>query len=360
MATPSKAQILSDVLTMLKKRYKISASTQKFTVLEAVIYGICHEDATRAQADQALEKFKTGFFDWNEVRVSSIAEIQAVLQSLKIPNPEERAMKLRRFLRQLFEKSYGFNLETLIKKPLKDSVKLLQEYEALSSDFVLSTAVRLALGGHAIGIDEPTRRVIERLGVAEHQVDAATLRGVLERAIPKTRGAEFVDLIEELSHDTCLVNPDCPRCELKKVCPYPAQVAAAPKKEPAPAKIPVVKAAAKPVPAPATVEEKPAAKPIAKSAKPAVPAAPVKSAKPAEPAKPPAPAKPAAKLAAAPPAPAPAPAKPASATVKPAAIAPAPVVAKKAPAPPSAPAAKVPDKAKVKDKEKDKKPGKPK
>ena len=43
---------------------------------------------------------------------------------------------------------------------------------------------------------------------------------MLERAVPKNRGVEFIDLIEELAHDTCVEGePDCPRCELRKVCP---------------------------------------------------------------------------------------------------------------------------------------------
>lgn len=221
MATLNKAQFLADVLVLLKKRYKLDTAVQKFSVLEAVVYGICHEDATRAQADQALAKFKSGFFDWNEVRVSSISEIQDVLEDAKIPDAEERASKLRRFLRQLFEKIYGFSLEILTKKPMKESVKSLQEYEALASDFVLATVTRLALGGHAIGIDVPTRRALERLGVAEPDVDSSTLRGAIERAVPKNRGIEFVDLIEELSHDTCVAGiPNCPQCELRKICPY--------------------------------------------------------------------------------------------------------------------------------------------
>ena len=44
---------------------------------------------------------------------------------------------------------------------------------------------------------------------------------MLERAVPKNRGAEFLDLIEDLANDTCLAGePECPRCELRKICPY--------------------------------------------------------------------------------------------------------------------------------------------
>jgi endonuclease-3 len=218
MATTSKAQILTDIQTLLKKRYKIDPALEKMTILEAVVFGICHEDSTREQAHIALAKFKEGFFDWNEVRVSSLEEIQGVLSTMT--DAEGRAFRIRRFLRQLFEKTYGFNLDALTKKPQKESVKSLEEYDAMASDYVLATVTRLALQGHAIPVDAATLRALTRLGIADDPTDLPNLRAALERAVPKTRGLEFSDLLEELAHDTCVEGePDCPRCELKKICP---------------------------------------------------------------------------------------------------------------------------------------------
>jgi endonuclease III len=218
MAAPSKAQLLTEVHNLLKKRYKLEPRTERLSVLEAVVYGIAHEGTTREQANQALSRFKDDFFDWNEVRVSSLEEIQGVFAGFS--DVEDRAARLRRFLRQLFEKTYGFALDSLAKKPLKESVKALQEYEALQSDYVLATVIQQALGGHALPIDGPIRRGLERLGIAEPGQDIVALRAMIERAVPKNRGSEFVDLMEELTHDTCVAGPpDCPRCELKKVCP---------------------------------------------------------------------------------------------------------------------------------------------
>jgi endonuclease-3 len=219
MATQSKTQLLTEVHTLLKKRYKPKSDRNngRLSVLEAVIYGVCHEGSTREQANQALSRFKDGFFDWNEVRVSTIEEIQGALAGLG--GTEDRAQRIRRFLRQLFERTYGFSLETLTKKTLKDAVKSLQEYEAFASDYVLATVIQHALGGHAIPVDEPTRRALKRLGIVDDSTDNAALRSLLERAVPKNRGCEFIDLIEELAHDTCVEGvPDCPRCELRKVC----------------------------------------------------------------------------------------------------------------------------------------------
>jgi len=248
MATQSKSQFLTEVHSQLKRRYKPKPdrSASRLTVLEAVVYGICHEDTTREQANQALSRFKDQFFDWNEVRVSPIAEIQETLAD--IPDPQERAQRIRRFLRQLFEKTYGFNLEPLTKKPLKDALKVLHAYEAFTSDYVTATVIQQALGGHAIPVDGCSRRALERLGISE--TDLPSLRSVLERAVPKNRGAEFLELLEELSHDTCVEGtPECPRCDLKKICPF-----ALARKHEAPQ-------AAKPAP-------KSAAKPAAESTKP--------------------------------------------------------------------------------------------
>ena len=92
---------------------------------------------------------------------------------------------------------------------------------------------------------------------------------MLERAVPKNRGAEFLDLIEDLANDTCIAGePECPRCELRKICPYvlvrknqdAADAAAARAAKPRPAKekpaelakaAPRVKAAEAAAPAPA-------------------------------------------------------------------------------------------------------------
>jgi endonuclease III len=266
MAPQSKTHTLNEIHTLLKKRYKPRPERNaRLSILEAVIYAVCREGTTREQANQALSRYKDGFFDWNEVRVSTVDEVQSALAGF--PDPEPRAQRIRRFLRQLFEKTYGFTLEALAKKPLKESLKTLAEYEAFTSDFVEATVVQQSLGGHAIPIDTPARRVLQRLGIVDHQTEIPAIRSLLERAVPKNRGAEFVDLLEELAHDTCLEpEPDCPRCDLRKLCPTAhsrkeeaaaaAKLAAAQAKAAARESARAAKAAAKAPPAPAKSKDK--------------------------------------------------------------------------------------------------------
>lgn len=53
------------------------------------------------QAETALRK---RFVDWNELRVSPIAEVQAVLEECGTPGAEAKSYALRRFLRDVFSK----------------------------------------------------------------------------------------------------------------------------------------------------------------------------------------------------------------------------------------------------------------
>ena len=280
MASQSKAQLLTDAFDALKSRYKITARANRFAVLEAVIYGICHEGMTREQANQALSRFKDEFFDWNEVRVSALRDIQTVFAGF--PDPETRAQLVRRFLRQLFKRTYGFTLEAVQKKPLKDAVKDLQEYEALKSDYVSATVIQLSLNGHALPLDAAARRGLERLGVTDEKTAPEALRSTVERAVPKNRGIEFVDLLEDLTHDTCVDGePECGRCVLRTMCAYalakgkPAKAeAATPKPSKPRLPLPVKAASAKQAAPP---EPDPASPPAPKGSKP--PAAAPKSGK---------------------------------------------------------------------------------
>ena len=219
MASQSKTQLLNNIHTLLKRRYKpkVDRNASRLSVLSAVVYGICHEDTTREHANQALSRFNDQFYDWNEIRVSSVDEIQQTLAG--IPEPETRAQRIRRFLRQLFNRTYSFSLDALAKKPLKEALKVLRTYDAFESDYVTATVIQHALGGHAIPVDKPGHRAASDW--ASRSLNCPRCGRCLKRAVPKNRGAEFLDLIEDLANDTCVEGePDCIRCELRKICMF--------------------------------------------------------------------------------------------------------------------------------------------
>jgi endonuclease III len=213
----NKQRLLGQLFSTLGKRYG-AADEDVRPVLEQFLYGICREGATRERADRAFRSLQERFFDWNEIRVSSIREVEEALGDL--PDAEVRAERVIRFLQQVFEKYFSFDLEDLHKKGLKVAAKHLSGYEA-ANDYVGAWVVQQSLGGHAIPLDAPTLRVVRRLGLLENEEDdQETLRASLEHLVPKARGPLFVDLVSRLAEECCAEDvPNCGACPLSADCP---------------------------------------------------------------------------------------------------------------------------------------------
>lgn len=236
--TTTKPQLLSQVLTVLKKKLPAAAEPEKRPVMEELVYAICREGVTSAEADAAFARLKSAFFDWNEVRVSTVPEVTDALAGL--PEPGTRAKRVIEFLQELFEMTYAFNLDDLEKKGLKQAAKQLARYQAVSgSDYLVAWVVQRSLEGHAIPLDEPTLRVLRRLGaVPAEGDDLESIRATIEHHVPKSKGVEFTELISSFAGHTCTeTRPACKTCPLLSDCPTGQQLVsttrAKPAKEPA-------------------------------------------------------------------------------------------------------------------------------
>jgi endonuclease-3 len=214
--TTNKQQLLDRSLKLLEKKFPAPAEPPKRPVMEELIYAICREGVTTEQADAAYKSFKGTFFDWNEVRVSTVPEVAAALAAL--PDAGTRAQRVVEFLQELFEMTYAFNLDDLEKKGLKQAAKQLARYQAVN-EFGVAWVTQRSLGGHAIPLDEPSLRVVRRLRLVESDDDNEAVRGTLEHYVSKAKGIEFTELFADLAAALCTPVPECAACPLNKDCP---------------------------------------------------------------------------------------------------------------------------------------------
>ncbi len=223
LATMTKQQLLTQVYTVLKK--KIPASGEPETphpILEEVLYAILREGVPNSAADAAFLKIKTGFVDLNEMRVSSVQEVADAIAGLGLADAGNKAERIVKFLQEHFERTYTFALDDLEKKGLKQAAKQLARYKDHGvSDFVVAWVMQRSLEGHAIPLDEPTIRVLQRLGAIEEEIeDLEATRASLEHFIPKATGIDFSDRLIQLATTICLPEkPLCPDCPLLSICP---------------------------------------------------------------------------------------------------------------------------------------------
>jgi len=233
-ANTNKQTLLAQVQTVLKKKSPAPpAPTAERSVLEEVLYGIVRDGATPEAADAAWAALKTGFHDLNEVRVSSVTEVADAVRA--VPQAGAKGERIVDFLQKVFEEFYSFDLGDIAKKGVKQAAKQLARFKGGVNDFVVAWATQRALGGHAVPLDEPTIRVLQRLGVLDDDLDdLEAARATLEHFIPKAKGPEFTDLVSQLAASTCTADlPNCAACPLRPDCPTGQENTAKAKAKPA-------------------------------------------------------------------------------------------------------------------------------
>jgi len=198
MGSTSRTTQFTNLAKVLKKHYKPVASDAQRTVLEHLLFASCLEDAHYDAAEEAFAALDHTFFDWNEVRVTTISELSEVMSSL--PDPAAAANRVKRVLQSIFENTYCYDLEERRKKNLGPTLKWLEGLDG-ATPFIVAYVAQNALGGHAIPVDQGTLRVLRILDLVDEKSFAKHVVPGLERAIAKSKGAEFGSMLHQLGAD---------------------------------------------------------------------------------------------------------------------------------------------------------------
>lgn len=196
MANPNRTSLLNKTHRILKQHYKPVPIPNDRPLLEHILYACCLENAPYEAAERIYNHLSKSFFDWNEVRVSTVTELSEAMHTL--PDPMAAASNLKRVLQGVFESSYSFELESLKKQNISQAIKHLEKLGG-STPFVLAYVTQAALGGHSIPLDRGALDLLFVLGIiSETEAHSGKVSG-FERVIPKNKGAEFGSLLHQLA-----------------------------------------------------------------------------------------------------------------------------------------------------------------
>ena len=197
MATSNRAAIYNKIYRVLKKHYKPVPVELNRSVLQHLLYACCLENAHFENANEAYSKLMETYFDLNEVRVTSLAELGEVMKSL--PEPSAGANRVKRVLQNVFESCYSFDIDSLRKQNIGRAVKTLEKYQA--TPFAISYVTQHALAGHSIPKDSGSLQALFIVGaITEAEAQKGQSPG-LERTISKKKGTEFACLLHQLGAD---------------------------------------------------------------------------------------------------------------------------------------------------------------
>ncbi len=195
MTSSNRTDVLKRLYAELKKKYTAVKPVER-TVLEHFLYATCLEDATYQAADAAFSALVDTMSGWNEVRVSSVAELAELMPQL--PDPRGTASRIRKILHAIFEERYAFDIDDIRKKNIKEAYEKLESIPG-GTPFSINMTAQIALGRHGIPVGNGEKRLLYVLGIIdEADIEGREIAG-LNRAITKTQGMEFASLLHQLA-----------------------------------------------------------------------------------------------------------------------------------------------------------------
>lgn len=195
MASNNRSTKINKVLKVVKKHFKPSVVPHERTILEHLVFACCVENSLSDDAEKVFSALSNDYFDWNEVRVSTVRELSDLMKPLN--DAEEAATRVKRVLQSVFETLYSFDLESMKKQNIGQSIKQLERFHG-TTPFTVAYVNQHGLGGHSIPISQGLLQSMWVVGViSEAEAKKGTVPG-LERAVPKTKGTEVASLLHQL------------------------------------------------------------------------------------------------------------------------------------------------------------------
>ena len=190
--------ICKKLATVLKRKYGGSVPKHKFNVLDTLLFACCLENVAYDKAEAAFKRLREAFHDLNEVRVSSVREIEENLGD--VDEAAWKALRIRESLQYVFEKYYQFDFEPLRRKTMDAAEKELAKIKHLSP-FVRLYTLQTSLDSHVVPLDDMQTQIVAWLGFVDP--DAATDRAAdeMKSSLRKPDVALMGHLLRQLGTD---------------------------------------------------------------------------------------------------------------------------------------------------------------
>ncbi len=193
-----KSQVCRKLVQALQKLYGKSVPKIDLPVLETMLFAACLEDNSWAPAEVGLKKMLASCFDLNEIRVSTVSELEQALAPLR--EADWKGLRIRSILRHIFETTYSYDFEKLRRQTLEQALKTLKKFHDFTP-FIRDFVLHEILGSHIVVLDNSMLNTARWLGlvpVADNLHDASEF---LKGGLKKSEVSEFCHLLRCLATD---------------------------------------------------------------------------------------------------------------------------------------------------------------
>lgn len=201
-----KQAVCKKLQTLLKKRYDGSVPANSRNVMETLLYAICLENRTEEIADSRYEGLHARFHDWNEIRVSSITELNEVF--VEDEDGEYRALRVKAALQYVFDelvvtgepRDDPFDLEPIKRRTQDQAARQLAKVRE-TTPFTRAYVLQNALGTHVVPLDDRALAASIWLGLVEPDASHDAAMDAMKSFVRKSDGPLFAHLLRQLAND---------------------------------------------------------------------------------------------------------------------------------------------------------------
>jgi endonuclease-3 len=181
----------------LHKEYGKQVPQFSMPVLETMLFAACLENNSWDATEQGYDRLNKMYYDLNEIRVSSVAEIEETLNS---PQGDWSGLRIRSILRFVFETTYTYDYDKLKRLTQESGQKRLKKIDNMSP-FIRNFTIQHCLGGYLVSLDEVSTRAAIHLGIVPPGSNEEQAGEFLKQGLKKADTSAFMHALRCLATD---------------------------------------------------------------------------------------------------------------------------------------------------------------
>lgn len=150
-----------------------------------------------AEASRAIDRIFSTMVDWNEVRVSSVAQVYRAMGD-RIPQGLDRTRQLLDALQAIYEREHRVSLDRLRSIGRREARDYLEALPGVG-DFAAASVMLWCFGGHAIPVSDKLLSSLREAELVHPTATRAEVQAFLERNVPSAQAKEFAILMRSFA-----------------------------------------------------------------------------------------------------------------------------------------------------------------
>jgi endonuclease III len=164
---------------------------------EQLIVSILSLNTTSEQGRRAYRRLCDRMVDFNELRVSSPAEITHTVRDL-IPTSSDRAKALVNTLNAVFQQEHRVDLGRLQSMGIRDARRYLEKLHGIDP-YTVASITLWSLGGHAIPVNNRLLDALRADELVAPECSVADVQSFLERHVSAKDARQFCRVMEKFA-----------------------------------------------------------------------------------------------------------------------------------------------------------------